>query len=68
MKDNGEVEFLDLFDPNQPRSEKDERARRMAICNDCVFFDPFLQMCHKCGCFMKFKTTLDNASCPIGHW
>ncbi len=68
MKDNGEVEFFDLFDPNQPRSDKELIESRLAICNTCPFFNKRLMKCTKCGCFMKLKTTLRKASCPIGNW
>ena len=68
MKDNGDVEFSDLFDPTQPRSDKDLIEERLAICNTCPFFDKRLARCRKCGCFMKLKTTLNRAKCPINKW
>ena len=68
MKDNGEVEFLDLFDPRQPRSDKDAIEERLAICNQCPWLDKRLMKCRKCGCFMKLKTTLKKASCPLDKW
>ena len=68
MKDNGDVEFTDLFDPNQPRSGKDLIEYRLAICNECPFFNKSLNKCKKCGCFMKLKSTLKQASCPVGKW
>jgi hypothetical protein len=66
MKDNGDVEFLDLFKPSMERSEKDLVEERMAICQTCPFFTG--KRCRKCGCFMALKTTLRQASCPIGKW
>jgi Family of unknown function (DUF6171) len=68
MKDNGDVEFFDLFDPNQPRSDQELIESRLAICNQCPFFNKRLRTCNKCGCFMKLKTTLKQASCPVGKW
>ena len=68
MKDNGDVEFTDLFDPNQPRSGKDLIEYRLAICNECPFFNKISKQCRKCGCFMKLKSTLKQASCPVGKW
>jgi hypothetical protein len=68
MKDNGDVEFSDLFDPRQPRSDRELIESRLAICNTCPFFKKNLAKCKKCGCFMKLKTTLKEASCPVGHW
>ena len=68
MKDNGDVEFSDLFDPTQPRSDKELIESRLAICNTCEFFNKNLAKCKKCGCFMKLKSTLKKASCPIHKW
>jgi len=68
MKDNGDVEFTDLFDPSQPRSDKDLIESRLAVCNGCEWFHKRLHKCRKCGCFMKLKTTLKQASCPLGKW
>jgi hypothetical protein len=68
MKDNGDVEFSDLFDIKQPRTPKELIEERLAICNTCPAFNKRLQKCNKCGCFMKLKTTLQKASCPIGKW
>lgn len=68
MKDNGDVEFKDLFDVKQPRTAKDVIEERLAICNECPWLFKSLQKCRKCGCFMKLKTTLEKAQCPIGKW
>lgn len=63
-----DVKFLDLFDPNQPRSDKEIIEGRLEICNECPWLNKALQKCRKCGCFMQLKTTLLNAKCPIGKW
>lgn len=68
MKDNGDVEFLDLFDPSQPRSDKDLVEQRLAICNTCPWLNKAFKKCRKCGCFMQLKSTLRQAKCPLGHW
>lgn len=68
MKDNGDVEFSDLFDPRQPRSDRQLIESRLSICNGCPAFNKRLAKCKHCGCFMKLKTTLKGASCPIGKW
>lgn len=68
MKDDGTVEFSDLFDPRQPRSDKDLIEYRLDICKQCPWLDKRLVKCKKCGCFMKLKSTLRQAKCPIGHW
>ena len=68
MKDNGDVEFFDLFDPKQPRSDKELIEARLDICKQCPWLDKRLMKCRQCGCFMKLKSTLKQASCPIGNW
>jgi len=68
MKENGDVEFSDLCDPRQPRSDRALIEERLAICNTCPAFNKRLAKCKKCGCFMKLKSTLKQASCPIGKW
>jgi hypothetical protein len=68
MKDNGDVEFSDLFDPNQPRSDQDLIEYRLEICNSCPAFRKYTKRCSKCGCFMSLKSTLKQAKCPVGKW
>lgn len=68
MKDNGEVEFIDMFDPRQPRSDKDLAAERLDICRSCPYFVAKLEKCTRCGCLMRLKTKLKNAHCPINKW
>jgi hypothetical protein len=68
MKDNGEVEFFDLFDPRRARSDQEMIEYRLKICNECPWLNKRLVTCKKCGCFMHLKTTLQEASCPIGKW
>lgn len=63
-----DVKFGDLFDPNQPRSNKELIEHRLEICNNCEFINKRLMKCKQCGCFMKLKSTLNNARCPIGKW
>lgn len=63
-----DVRFRDLFDPSQPRSDEELVASRLEICNSCTFLNKKTVRCTKCGCFMKLKTTLRQAKCPIGKW
>ena len=63
-----DVKFSDLFDPRQPRSDKELIEFRLTICNACPYFHKKLAKCTKCGCFMKLKSTLKQAACPIGKW
>ncbi len=63
-----DVNPLDLFNPNSPRSPEELAQYRLEICKGCEFFKQRTQRCGKCGCFMKLKTGLANAKCPIGKW
>jgi hypothetical protein len=64
----GDVVFLDLFNPKQPRSDRELIEHRLNICNGCVKLDKRLMKCRMCGCFMQLKSTLLQASCPLGKW
>lgn len=68
MNDDDQVKPWDLFNPFEPRSQEELAAYRLEICKLCPYFRPVTQQCKKCGCFMKLKTTLQRAACPIGHW
>lgn len=41
---------------------------RLKTCEECDKFDAEASRCHECGCFMKVKTQLASASCPLGKW
>ena len=40
---------------------------RWDLCKGCEFLNES-NRCEKCGCFMKVKHKLAQASCPIGKW
>lgn len=63
-----DVKPWDLLNPNQPRSQEELVNSRLKICRGCEFFRPKTETCRKCGCFMKLKTMLENAKCPIDKW
>lgn len=63
-----EVKPWDLLNPNQPRSTEELHLARFDICKACEYFRPKSETCKKCGCFMKLKTKLENAKCPVGKW
>jgi hypothetical protein len=42
-----------------------ERAKVCASCER--LFSP-TWTCKECGCFMKVKTRVASASCPLGKW
>ena len=46
--------------------DQDIIDKRWDICTGCEFLNN--NKCEKCGCFMKVKTRVATASCPIGKW
>lgn len=63
-----DVTIGDWLNPFTPRAEEDISEYRLKICQTCEFFKPKGNRCMKCGCFMKAKTSLAKATCPIGKW
>ena len=63
-----EVKPWDLLNPKQPRSSEELGQYRLEICQACPEYRQKTHQCKLCGCFMKLKTTLENAKCPIGKW
>jgi len=58
----------DVFDPNTPKATEEEAKRRFLICEECPELIRLTQQCKKCGCFMKLKTKLEAAKCPLDKW
>jgi rRNA maturation endonuclease Nob1 len=46
----------------------DEIDARWDMCQACEHFFRPTGTCKKCGCFMKLKTKLKAATCPVGKW
>ena len=68
MEDNQrDVKPWDLIN-GSPRSPEELAAYRLEICKQCPAFRVLSQTCRKCGCFMKLKTQLEHAKCPVGKW
>ena len=63
-----EVGFTDWLNPSTPRTSEDIAESRLKICQTCEFFKKNGSRCKKCGCFMKAKTSLEQARCPVGKW
>jgi hypothetical protein len=63
-----DVRPWDLINPNQPKSSDELINSRLEICRSCNWFRHSTEQCKKCGCFMKLKTRLVNANCPLGKW
>lgn len=59
VKEQVEKDFL---------ADKTVIAIRLQTCEECPrLFRPTSQ-CKECGCFVKAKTSLKNAQCPLGKW
>ncbi len=43
-------------------------AERYDICQNCELRSTTLNVCSVCGCFVKAKTKLKKASCPMEKW
>lgn len=41
---------------------------RWLMCLECPRFFKPTGTCKECGCFMRIKTHLASAECPIGKW
>lgn len=45
-----------------------ERARRLAICEGCEYYDAGRARCRVCGCAVDLKALIASEHCPIGKW
>jgi len=57
-------EFTDYLKKKLVSEDVDHRWE---LCQACEFLTP-ANRCEKCGCFMKLKTKIKGAKCPIGKW
>jgi hypothetical protein len=64
----GETRPWDLINPNTQWASEEVATSRFDMCKACPELTPVTDQCKKCGCFMKMKTKLEKASCPIGKW
>lgn len=64
----GETRVWDMFNPNIEKVSDEIQKMRFDLCKSCEFLKQSTNQCTKCGCFMKLKTTLPNAECPIHKW
>lgn len=62
------AKLSDLLDKDKYSKDSDLIDSRILICMSCDHFIKITKQCSKCGCFMKLKTRLTDANCPIGKW
>jgi hypothetical protein len=65
--DSGEVRPWNLID-GSPRVTRNVARERFNICRECPELIKPINVCGKCGCMMKLKTKLADATCPLGKW
>jgi len=53
---------------NKNKISDQEAELRFSICEECESLIKITNQCKECGCFMKLKTKLQNAVCPLGKW
>jgi hypothetical protein len=52
----------------QPAITVQDQAKRMKLCEACDRYLTEQSRCSACGCYMKVKTKLRSAYCPLGKW
>lgn len=50
------------------QKRKEVSEKRLEVCNECPFYHKEIDRCMKCSCFMKYKTLIPGADCPMGKW
>jgi hypothetical protein len=68
MTTNKPVRPWDLFNAKKPKLSEEFQKERIEICLSCTELIKLTHQCKKCGCFIKAKTQLAEARCPIGKW
>ena len=58
----------DIVNPKTAKIDENESEKRLAICESCPSLIKLTHQCKECGCFMKLKTKLKEATCPLGKW
>jgi hypothetical protein len=67
-KNLGKTRPWDMINPSTEFAKDELHDKRYSICQVCPEFISLTSQCKKCGCLMKMKTKLQQATCPIGKW
>ena len=62
------VKPWDFLNPNTNYASEELAESRYDICKACPELIQLTKTCKKCGCFMSFKTKLQDATCPLNKW
>jgi hypothetical protein len=68
IKEDRPARPWDLLNRKVGRVSEEIADNRYLLCKGCDRLAPITNHCLECGCFMKLKVTLPNASCPLGKW
>jgi hypothetical protein len=68
LSDSDGVKPWDLLNPNEGKTDKETHKERYSLCLTCPELIQATKTCKQCGCFMKAKTKLQRATCPLGKW
>lgn len=58
----------DMMAPNFLHEKYAVADARLNVCKSCSEYVEATTQCKQCGCFMRFKTMLPNAKCPLSKW
>lgn len=64
----GETRPWHLITERNNLLSEDDSNKRFDICKACPEFISATTQCKKCGCIMKLKTKLPQATCPLEKW
>jgi hypothetical protein len=67
-KNLGDTRPWDIVNPKTEWVDEELSNFRYLTCRSCPELIKLTTQCKKCGCFMKIKTKIENATCPIGKW
>tara|TARA_R110000822_G_scaffold99416_5_gene224381 strand:+ start:177 stop:404 length:228 start_codon:yes stop_codon:yes gene_type:complete len=58
----------DMLNPNVEKVSEEIEEKRYSICGECPELIKATKQCKQCGCFMKMKVKLKEATCPLSKW
>lgn len=64
----GDTRPWDVVNPNIEKTADEEAERRFSICRECPSLLAVTSQCRECGCFMKLKVKIKEATCPLEKW
>jgi len=64
----GDSRPWDILNPAVDKVSSETEDARFAICAECPELIKTTSQCRQCGCFMKVKVKIANATCPLKKW